>query len=272
MVKTITDATGRTLKMGRNRPVANSPGLRFSRYLLKNVPSAPDCDYSKAAMGSLSKMYMNDTLGCCVISGLEHMFGVFNANAGGNQAIFTNWQTIKQYGAIGGYNPNAPLVNGVNPTDQGCDEQTAMNHVVQYTMCGHSALGWMYINGADKDEVRLAMYLFENLVFGLELPDPWISPSFPSSNGFTWDVAGAPDPNNGHCVIGAGANGTGIQISTWGLVGTMTYAAVSQYTANSLGGELYAMISHEAIDKASYMAPNGIGWKQLQADFAALQK
>src|SRR5215467_14579832 len=97
MLKTITDVNGRTVKMGRRRHLARSPGLRFSDYILRTAKPAPDCDYTKSALGSLDKMYLNDNLGDCVIAWLAHMFGVFNANAGGNQAIFSYWQILRQY-------------------------------------------------------------------------------------------------------------------------------------------------------------------------------
>ncbi len=44
----------------------------------------------------------------------------------------------------------------------------------------HKIAGWMAVNAADPHEYRTALWLFENLYFGIELPDAWINP-MPSS-------------------------------------------------------------------------------------------
>ena len=78
----------------------------------------------------------------------------------------------------------------------------------------HHIAGWLAVDGANREEVRQAVYLGENLVFGVSLPDAWITP-FPSESGFTWGVAGAADQNNGHCFLGCGSSATGIRIVPW---------------------------------------------------------
>ena len=91
-------------------------------------------------------------------------------------------------------------------------------------------------------EVQQALYLFENLDFGMSLPDKWISP-FPSGSGFTWDAAGAPDPENGHSVMGFGYDTAGVLLDSWGLKGTLTYKAIAEYAIAKNGGELYVLIT-----------------------------
>jgi hypothetical protein len=113
--------------------------------------------------------------------------------------IYTNKQIIELYSAIGGYVPGEPS------TDNGCDEVTALNYWEnQGAPAGQRRIaGWLAVNAADSTGYRTALWLFENLYFGMELPDARISP-MPSASGFVWDGAGAPDPNNGHCVAGVG--------------------------------------------------------------------
>ena len=93
---------------------------------------------------------------------------------------------------------------------------------------------------------------------------------FPSSPGFTWDVAGPPDPDNGHCFIGVAYDPKGVQIDTWGMLGHLTDAAIAKYASTAGQGELYAVLSPEIITRASRKAANGFNFAQLQADFAAL--
>jgi hypothetical protein len=270
-VKTIHHpATGQIFALGRNKPLVLGPRLSLKNYLGRKLAPAPDCDWTKRAMRSLLQMYLNGTtspgvpvLGCCVIAWLAHMFGIFNENAGGNPSIFTDAEIMSQYSLIGGYVPGDPS------TDNGCDEVTALNHALQHGFTGHHFAGYLAVDGTDKEEVRQAVWLFENLMFGMNLPDAWISP-FPSSSGFLWDVAGPPNPDNGHCPGGCGTNGTGVLTSTWAMVGTTTYDAIAQYTSPSSGGSLYTVLSAESLRKAILKAPNGFDFTQLVADFQAI--
>ena len=106
-------------------------------------------------------------------------------------------------------------------------------------------------------------------MFGIDLPDAWITP-FPSASGFVWDVAGASDPNNGHCVIGLGYNAQGVIIDSWGMLGTITWAAVAKYCAANVGGELFTVITPDQLAKGQTTAPNGVAWSTLISDFDAL--
>jgi hypothetical protein len=232
---------------------------------MKSLPPPPaSCDYSTKAAKALSEMYLNNTLGDCVIAGIGHVVGVLTGGAG-KQYLYTNAQITELYSAIGGYVPGHPN------TDNGCDEQTALNYW-QHNGAPAGAnkiAGWISVNGLDPDEYRTALWLFENLYFGLELPDKWISP-MPSAPGFTWDVAGPPNPDNGHCIVGVGYGGKGVKICTWGMLGLLTDAAVEKYATKSGEGELYTVVSQDAINKAAAKAPNGFDWSQLVADFDSM--
>jgi len=252
-------------RMGRRRPVARCPRFSLRNYLMKGMPAPPaSCDYSKQGAKALSEMYLNDQLGDCVIAGIGHVVGVLTGG-GSKQFIYTNAQITKLYSAIGGYVPGHPN------TDNGCDEQTALNYWQHHgaPSGSHEIAGWISVDGTDPTEYRTALWLFENLYFGLELPDKWVSP-MPSAAGFTWDVAGPPNPNNGHCVVGVGYANKGVKICTWGMLGTLTDAAIDKYATTVGSGELYTVVSHDALEKASQKAPNGFDWSQLVADFDSM--
>jgi len=266
-------ANGTTYKMGRNPVVAMGPHFRLRNYLKLGIPAPPaSVNYASPAQAELGNIYLNDSLGDCVIACLGHLGGVFLGNAGG-KLYLTSDQIISLYSAIGGYIPGDPN------SDQGADVQTAMNYWMRHGLLPgqkypHKIKAWMSVDPTNVQEMQTAIWLFENLVFGLNLPDAWVNP-FPSANGFVWDVAGAPDQNNGHCICGVGFGSSGyshkgIEIATWGMLGNLTYDAIAKYLPHSAGGELYCVLSQEILDKAKLTAPAGISWDQLQADFASM--
>src|SRR5271166_4185263 len=107
---------------GRNRPLLASQ-LHFHDYVNKRksaVSPPSSIDWSAKCQQPLRNVYKNDTLGCCVIAGGWHIFGVNTGNAG-DLVVATDAQIIQDYGFIGGY------VNGNPSTDNGCDEITAFN-------------------------------------------------------------------------------------------------------------------------------------------------
>jgi len=272
MIKSITLPNGRSARFGRHRPVTERPQLRLKNYLRKSLPSPPDAvDYSTLAMAALTEVYENDTLGDCVIAAQAHLVGIFTANANaGSPVIFTDDQIISRYSAIGGYVPGDPS------TDNGCSMATALYSWQFIGMmpdhpkdAKHKIAGSLSVDPSNVEEMQSAIWLFENLDIGMDLPDAWVNPS-PSASGFTWDVAGPPDPENGHDVAGFGYNTSGVIFDTWGMIGTLTWAAIAEYAQWANGGELYTVISHDMIERAQQIAPNGFNWQQLLADFASL--
>jgi hypothetical protein len=258
---------GRNVKLGRKRPKTRLR-LHLRDYLrLKDLPPAPtSVDYSIKAASSIGNIYLNDQYGDCVIAGGYHIVGVETGNASdGSPFIATDAQIVADYSAIGGFDPSNPQA-----TDQGCDEQTALTYWTTHGFAdGTKLLGSTAVDASNPSEVMQALWLFENLLFGIELPDAWIQ-SMPSASGFVWDVAGDPDPNNGHCVIGVGYNDQGVQIATWGMIGTITWAAVEKYCTQATGGELYVVLTPDQLDAGQDKAPNGIAWSALQDDFTAM--
>ena len=264
----------RNIVFGRRRPNAGSQCLHLHNYLRSSLPTPPtSIDYTSKASQELADIDENENLGDCVIAGGYHIVGVETGNAG-NEFIVTKDQIITDYSAIGGYVPGNPK------TDNGCQLPTALGYWTTHGFAnGTKLLGHLAIDPTNVTEVQQALYLFENLMLGLELPDAWINP-FPSTNGFTWDVAGSPDPENGHCIIGAGYVGTGVTIAgytaagliidTWGMLGIITWAALAEYCSSKNYGELYVLLTPDQVTKGQTIAPNGVSWSDLIGDFDAL--
>ena len=253
-------------KLGRTRPPERRKICLHDYRTTAPLPTPPvSCDYASKASEPLAKVYLNDSLGDCVIAGPAHLVGVFTGNAGNPPFEFTDDQITALYSAIGGYVP------GDESTDNGCDERTMFAYWQSNGMPdgANRIAGWVSIDGTSQVRTQTALWLFENLVFGVELPDAWVS-SMPSASGFVWDVAGDPNPNNGHCFVGVGFNEQGVQIDSWGMIGTITWAAIAKYATTTGSGELYSVLSPEIIASATSKAPAGFDWAHLQADFQGL--
>jgi hypothetical protein len=266
-VKTLRHPDGRTFHFGRKRPVARHPSLSFRNYLRPGLAEPPaTCDYTGKAEAALAKIYENDRLGDCVIAAIEHVEGILTGNAGQSPLLYTNHQTTALYSAACGYVPNDPN------TDNGCDIQQTLAYWENNgapSGSEHKIVGYLAVDPSNVTEFQTALWLFENLMFGVELPDEWINP-VPSASGFVWDVVGPPDPQNGHCFPGCGYTAQGVTIATWAMTGMVTNAAVAEYAASAANGELYVVISQDQLNAANQIAPNGFDWAQLVADFQAL--
>lgn len=266
-IKSFTNTHNRHFKLGRRRPVAPCPRLHLRNYMLKSLPDPPtSINYGGLASSSLAQIYDNDTLGDCVIACMGHVEGILTGNAnGGNPLILSNSEVISLYSAISGYVPGNPS------TDNGCDPQTALNYWQQNGLSNgnNKIAAWIAVNGNNLPEMRTALWLFENLIFGIDLPDAWINPA-PEYSGFWWSPSGSPDPANGHCFPAYGYVPDSLQISTWGLIGNLTNGAAKKYTTEQ-GGELYTVLSQDAIIKALQRAPNGFDFSQLLADIDSMR-
>lgn len=260
---------GREVKFGRRRSALGAIRRpRLADYVtdLQALPVPPPvASYTAKALSALHEIDGNDELGDCVVAGGYHVEATATGNATGTPYQPTLAQIIADYSKIGGYVPNDPN------TDNGCDLVTAMNYWMKTGFANGTRLaGWLAVNPLDPNEMRLAIYLFENLYMGLGLPDAWIDPVMPSGDGFTWDVAGAADPYNGHCIIAAGYDSRGMTIDTWGMLGTLTWPAASKYLDAKAGGESYVLLTPDMLAKGASRAPNGFDWSQLCGDFNAL--
>ncbi len=257
---------GRNVKLGgRRRPKSKHVyAPRISNYLGKSRPPPPaSTNYRAIHDPALAEMYLNDAEGDCVIAARYHRIGQLTALAsGGVPFIATKTQINADYSRVGGY------VVGDDSTDQGCDMVTNNNDAVGHGYAdGSKDLGWLVVDATDRKLVEQVIYLFEGGVdLGIELPDAWINP-FPSENGFVWDVAGAPDPDNGHCVQVIDYDTRGIIVATWGLWGWITWAAAAKYLAASAYGEAYLHLSPDSLSDAQDKAPNGVAWVDLISDF-----
>jgi hypothetical protein len=248
---------------GRKAPRIPHTKLKASKVI--DVPSlvVPDTtSFRNSAPTVLRNVYGNDELGDCVPAWLGHFLGLVTANAG-DPFTPTLDQVIAMYSAIGGYKPGDPS------TDQGCDEDTAISYVEQTGWPnGTKALGAISVDATNAAEVHAVNWLFEGTMFGVGLPEAWISP-FPSSDGVVWDVAGDPVPENGHCFGGVDNDPRGLVVDSWGLFLIVTFGAIAKYAVSNSGGQLFAILTPDQLAKGMAKAPNGVDWATIIQSFDA---
>lgn len=262
--------TGRTVKLGRRRDPDWKPRLKLADYLdFSTLPTAPAViSYTGDASTTkfLENVLANDTLGDCTCAGALHIMGEWLGD--NNVPIpYTAETAIALYEAACGYNPKDPS------TDQGGSEPAVLAFLRDKGLPpngSHKIAGSVFVNAASMSVSRAGLWLMGGLYLGLGLPDEWINP-FPSKNGYVWDVTPTgSNPENGHCIVALGYNALGLVIDSWGLIGTLTWAAYAAYCTQQGGGESHVMLSTDWISKASQKAPNGLNYASLQADLPEL--
>jgi hypothetical protein len=175
------------------------------------------------AARSLSRMYLNDRMGCCVIAGKAHNLGLWSANDSdsGGEVQATDQEIESQYHSICG------------PGDNGCMIDRVLNVMAStgfragnklYKIDGYVAVDW-----TKKDAVKTVQYLFGASTVGFNLPEEW-------TKAAVW----APTNSRllgGHDVSPIDYDDRGIYVSSWGRVYLWLWEAflstrwVSQYFA-----------------------------------------
>ena len=240
------------------------PKLRLRNYLLQALPSPPlSVDYNTPASAAfMADILGNDVSGDCTCAAVYHIIGAILA-ASGSPIPYTATDCVNFYKMLSGW-------NGIedDPSDTGLNVETVLAYWKTYGLLpdNDKCYGYMAIDATNKIEVMTSIWLFENVDFGVDLADAWLNPS---GSGFVWDVAGKPDPENGHSFMSAKYDTvSGVNIDTWGLNGYMTWPAVAKYASNT--GELYTILTPDSINRATAKAPNGLNWTQLVSDFESL--
>jgi hypothetical protein len=212
----------------------------------------------------LSQMFENNQLGDCVIAARARRTGLLTGNATGTAFIYTDAQINTEYGRVGGY------VVGDASTDQGCDPAASADDGVKNGYAdGSRDAGWVAVDAANFTEVMIANDVTNGACdLSMALPDAWVGAQMPQKNGDVWDVAGDPNPANGHnvAVIDHDVN-HGVLIDTWGLEVWVTWKALAKYGIQANGGMLIAHMNMDAIAKSNAKAPNGYDWATMTTFF-----
>jgi hypothetical protein len=252
--------SGHFRKLGRVRPKVKPACLAFGNYFKTfegTTPPPAAVDYSAQAMPAIRQMYLNDQYGDCVIAGKMHALGVWSGNDTDHDppgtVVAKDQEVLSQYHQICG------------PGDNGCVIADVLNwwktKGLQAGGKTYKIDGFVSVNNRDPLEVKVALYLFGGLTIGVNLPNDWLN----TDDGGIWDVTRS-QIVGGHDVRCVGYNTTGVIISTWGGLRTITWAA---FTSTAWVEECYVELAPlwTGNDK---LAPCGVDASTLAADLAKL--
>lgn len=236
-----------TVKLGRIRPPALPQVPRFAAYFDEAAVTPPkEVDYTKKAMSSLNRMYMNDRLGCCVISGKYHAVGVWSGNDTDSAILGSDNEIVNMYRTICG------------PGDRGCLISSVLDYMkargMPFNGVRHKIDGYVTVNNQRKIETQIAILLFGHVTIGFNLPQSWTSES-------KWDITTSPIVG-GHDVCLCGYNEEGVIVSSWGRLYLMTWQA---YISKKYVEEAYVILAPSWYNDDK-LSPNGVDVTKLRDD------
>jgi hypothetical protein len=244
-----------TVRLGRIRSDVPSTAPRLSRFFdlraMRNPPPASTNRRDKAA-ASLSRMYLNDQLGCCVISGKAHALGLWSTDSDSPGIVTaTDAEIAQQYRSVCG------------PADRGCMITDVLDYCVrsgfQANGTRYKIDGYAQVNWTDKLLVQTAIHLFGACTIGINLPDEWTTAA-------VWDATNSPLVG-GHDVTPVDYDERGVYVSSWGRVYLMTWRA---FLSTNWVEEMYVMLSR-LWTGADKMSPAGVDYDGLLAAVKTIQ-
>ena len=268
-----TIGNGKQVKLGRVRVLRafNAGRFRVTRYTNGKVsvnarfdanydsnkdiaPPPVTTSWLSKCLAAIAMTYGNTKEGDCVIASILHIFGGWTGNEIGIPALSNESESLQTYATICG------------PGDNGCVITDVLDYAkangIPMTGVAHKIDNYVAIDWTNQNLVQVAVQLFGPAIkLGLNLPGDWMNAA--SGNGFVWDVTNS-SSIGGHDVPIIDVTPEGVVISTWGMWGTITWAALAstvifEESWLSLAPDWYS---------SNDLAPNGVNVATLQADLA----
>ena len=201
---------------GRLPEDRSKPRLTLAPHLRAAIPPAAADWYSRVqAWGELG----NALWGCCVFSGNGHIIEQQTALGEGNETIVTDTETLAEYTAVTGFNPDAGPP-GSNPTDQGALIQDGLADLRKNGLAGQKIAAFARVTQGDHSEVKTALAELGAVSLGVNLPQ---SAMDQFDAGQPWTVSGNATILGGHCIIAVGYDAEYVYIVSWGKVVPATW-------------------------------------------------
>lgn len=204
-------------------------------------------------------MYLNDQLGCCVVSGKQHKYRLWDAEGTGSDTVtFSDPTTIKNYELFGNYRPNDP------DSDQGCDMITAARleltrGVLDDAGKHHKPGIVLQLQPGNWEQLLYAIYYFDGVELGI-LVTQNMQTAF--ANQQPWDVSqfNLANVEGGHCVVAVAVDGLP-EVITWGGPQKLTKEL---YTAPQFNTVTMCYASQEKMNNGK--DEEGLGWSDMRSD------
>lgn len=239
-------------------PVMLAAVPKFAAFLVGGTPPPASKSWvNDAAKASLKQMYGNDQWGDCVIASVGHGVGVSSANESGTAVVGTTNEIVSEYHRICGAGDNGCVIADV--------KNTMMTGGVSVGGKRRKIDGYASIPPANKLAVQTAILIAGGGVnIGFNVPAEWMGSA--TYDGAIWDVPRRFNFIGGHDVRAVGYDERGVQFSTWGIVVTMTWAAMAD---SRIVDEMYVELEQDWNTDGT--APSGIDTAGLVAALAAFK-
>lgn len=202
----------RVVYLGRKGVKPGAPTLMLDEHFegLKSLP--PAWSYASKAMDSIRRVLGNDQQGNCVIASGGHGLGLWSANDS-TIILQTAQEALSEYHRIGG-----PGDNGLYIPD--ALEDWRKNGLLAGGK-RYKIDGWAGMR-ISKELVWAAGYGLGGFRIGFNVPQEWMSGI---RDGFVWRPPSRYSFVGGHDVRITGCSEAGVEVATWGLLGTMSWEA-----------------------------------------------
>jgi hypothetical protein len=273
-----------TFRFGRKRPAPERAERqpKFKTFRTAAPLVIPDgFDYGALCLPALQTMLANGPdptapsqivatgVGCCTCAAPGHGIDILTAGAGAPVTI-TSKQVVTLYSLSCGY------VLGDESTDLGGDELTVLDYIQAHGIDGnglHQFAGTATLDATNLTEMKEALFVAGWLPLCAELPNAYTNP-MPAPDA-VWDMAGPPNPQQGHCFLatkftpnGPGPGGKPCWgVDTWGMIVWFTAEACAYYCATAQGGSANLALSKEWLSASQGKAPNQLDWAGLTSVF-----
>jgi hypothetical protein len=210
-------------------------------------------------------------VGDCFVAMDLHLASERAGNAG-NPFTPTTAEAIQTYSAVTGYVPG----------DQSTDQGTNPLAMIAYRKAGNAypdgsvLVDAINVDATNRTQLQTAIWLAVGCMAWASLPDEWESEE---NGGSVWDVAGPPNPENGHGFGLGDFDQDYIYLVEWAedelsesgsAPIKMTYAAAAKYLVPSAGGGVLAPIDSDAISSMTSKCPAGFDVSTLENYLRAL--
>ncbi len=249
-------ALPQTVHLGRIRPpIPQSTAPQLKTYMsIKRMTTPPPVSINRRdkAADALTRMYLNDTYGDCVIAGKAHALAVWSANDKDSLGIVTasDQEIYQQYQSICG------------PGDNGCNIASVLEVMRDKGFLANGKLykidGYVQVDWTNKIEVQVAQYLFGATTIGINLPQDWTEKA-------VWDVTSS-QIVGGHDVTPIDYDEKGVYVSSWGRIYLITWNA---FLSKNWLEEFYAILAPLWYGN-DQLAPCGIDATTLRVDLTKL--
>lgn len=246
------------LRLGKAPARYDERTLKLARYadVLPEPPASSD-----RREGVTFGMFGNDRAGDCTCAAMGNARRLWAHLTGRPQPV-TDADVLAAYEAITGYNP------ATGTGDTGAVELDVLNYWRTEGFAGEKIDGYAAVNLHDQRLVVGAMWVFDGLYIGVQLPataqaqlaagEPWTVDTAAGSQAY-------PGSWGGHAVFAVDWDPQYVYLATWGAIQPATWEWWHTYV-----DEAYAVLDTPEQFRADGRTAEGFDLEQLRTDLAAL--